>query len=132
MTGLSSLRRTGSLAAAKARRCMSALASYHQMLSTMECEPGRRRRRKPVDRRSTLDAGSGPAALPWPDLRSPLPPGGADIGGYYNLWRGYAVEPDQKTNCYIFLDHTRTNVASANEGHAAFMLDGMHNRYTRK
>lgn len=51
-----------------------------------------------------------------------LPPGGADIGGYYNLWQGYAVEPDPCATCHIFLDHIRTNVAAGNDGHAAYIL----------
>lgn len=50
------------------------------------------------------------------------PPGGADVGGYYNLWQGYTVEPDPRATCQIFLDHIRTNVANGNEGYANFIF----------
>lgn len=51
-----------------------------------------------------------------------LPPGGADIGGYYNLWQGFSVEPNPNASCDIFLDHLRINVANGNEAHLAFIL----------
>lgn len=51
-----------------------------------------------------------------------LAPGGADEGGYYNLWQGFSVEPDSGGSCAIFLDHIRTNVADGNETHANFIL----------
>ena len=51
-----------------------------------------------------------------------LPPGGTNVGGYYNLWQGFTVEPNPNASCDIFLDHIRTNVANGNEAHAAFIL----------
>ena len=41
-------------------------------------------------------------------------PGGRD-DGYYNLWRGFSVEPSPEGSCDIFLDHIRTNVAGGDE-----------------
>lgn len=51
-----------------------------------------------------------------------LPRGGADVGGYYNLWQGFSVEPNPNASCDIFLDHIRTNVANGNPEHADFIL----------
>lgn len=50
------------------------------------------------------------------------PPGGTENGGYYNLWQGFAFEPDPSGSCSIFLDHLRTNVANGDEVHYRYIL----------
>lgn len=50
------------------------------------------------------------------------PPGGADQGGYYNLWQGFSMEPNPAGSCSIFLDHLRTNVADGNEDHFRYIV----------
>lgn len=51
-----------------------------------------------------------------------LPPGGSDIGGFYNLWRGFSFKPEVKGSCTIFLDHLRVNVANGNEEHYRYIV----------
>lgn len=36
--------------------------------------------------------------------------------GYYNYWRGFAVEPNPNASCARFLDHLRNNVCRGEEG----------------
>lgn len=48
-------------------------------------------------------------------------PGGAPVG-YYNLWRGFTVEPDPAASCAKFLDHVRVNVAQENEAHFRYIM----------
>ena len=47
------------------------------------------------------------------------PTGGRD--GYYNLWRGFAVEP-REGDCSKFLAHLKDNVARGNEFHYTWIL----------
>lgn len=51
-----------------------------------------------------------------------LPPGGSDIGGLYNLWRGFSFEPEVKGSCTIFLDHLRTNAANGIQDHYQYIF----------
>lgn len=40
----------------------------------------------------------------------------------FNLWRGWAVEPDADASCSLFLDHIRHVVCRGNEDHAAYVV----------
>jgi hypothetical protein len=42
---------------------------------------------------------------------------GQDAPGYYNLWRGFNVEPDPTGDWSIFREHLLANAASGNESH---------------
>jgi hypothetical protein len=48
-------------------------------------------------------------------------PGESDYN-YYNLWRGWTVEPDPGGDCSLFLDHVKTNLAAGNEEHARYIM----------
>jgi Family of unknown function (DUF5906)/Bifunctional DNA primase/polymerase, N-terminal len=41
----------------------------------------------------------------------------------YNLWQGYAVQPDPDKPCHLFLDHIREVICSGNEEHYAYMIN---------
>lgn len=41
----------------------------------------------------------------------------------YNLWQGYAVDPDPHGSCELFLNHLRTVICSGNDDHYAFLLN---------
>ncbi len=43
----------------------------------------------------------------------------------YNLWRGWAAEPDASASCALFLDHLRTIVCGGNDGHYQWLLAWM-------
>lgn len=43
----------------------------------------------------------------------------------YNLWRGWAVEPDQAASCELFLTHLRENVCHSHEAHYRWLLGWM-------
>jgi Family of unknown function (DUF5906) len=42
-------------------------------------------------------------------------PGADGPQSYYNLWKGFAVEPDAKASCQRLLDHLKENVCSGSE-----------------
>jgi hypothetical protein len=44
--------------------------------------------------------------------------------GYYNLWRGFAVEP-KKGNCKLYKDHIFQNICSSEEEHFEWLTDWM-------
>lgn len=48
-------------------------------------------------------------------------PGENDLG-YYNLWRGWSVEPSEKGSCDIFKDHVRTNLARGDEDRYRYIM----------
>jgi hypothetical protein len=41
---------------------------------------------------------------------------------HFNLWRGFAVEPDPTKSCEKFLAHLRENICGGNEGHHQWLL----------
>ena len=45
--------------------------------------------------------------------------------GYYNLWQGFAVEPDDTASCEMYLAHLKDNVCKGNEEHYAYLLNWM-------
>jgi hypothetical protein len=51
-------------------------------------------------------------------------PGGTPEGAL-NLWRGWAVTPDAKGSCDLFLDHVRQVVCRGNVDHAAYVFGWM-------
>ncbi len=48
-----------------------------------------------------------------------------EVPGYYNLWRGFAVEPNDTGDISLFMEHLRENVASGNEAHFQWILGWM-------
>lgn len=52
-------------------------------------------------------------------------PAGSAPKGYYNLWRGWAVEPapsGSSASCQRFIDHVANNVCSGNPEHFAWVM----------
>ena len=49
---------------------------------------------------------------------------GRDILGHYNLWQGFAVEP-QKGDCSLYLNHIKWNIAQGDEEIYAYMMNWM-------
>jgi len=49
-------------------------------------------------------------------------PSGQIRDGYYNLWKGFAIEPDPNASCQRFLDHVFENVCQGNEAHFAWVM----------
>ena len=49
-------------------------------------------------------------------------PSGHAPPGYFNLWKGFAVDPDPKASCQLFLDHIAENVCNGNEAHFAWVM----------
>jgi hypothetical protein len=45
--------------------------------------------------------------------------------GYYNLWRGFAVQPDATAICELYLAHLRDNVCQGNAEHYEYLLNWM-------
>jgi hypothetical protein len=43
--------------------------------------------------------------------------------GEYNLWQGFAVEPDDTKSCQLFLEHIKDNICSGNEEHYNFTMN---------
>lgn len=56
-------------------------------------------------------------------------PDGRCPSSFYNLWRGFAIEPaqeaDPESKCAMFLDHLRRNVCQGDEGHYRYLLAWM-------
>jgi hypothetical protein len=48
-------------------------------------------------------------------------PGSGQRDGYYNLWRGFSVEP-REGNCSKFLAHLKDNVAQSNDAHYRWIV----------
>jgi hypothetical protein len=44
------------------------------------------------------------------------------VEGAYNLWRGFAVEPNPSADCCLFLTHIRDNVCQGNEHHYRWII----------
>lgn len=40
---------------------------------------------------------------------------GKEVAGHYNLWRGWAVQPDPSASCELFLNHVRQVICDRNE-----------------
>ena len=51
-------------------------------------------------------------------------PGGS-VRGYLNTWTGFAVEPDKKGDCSLFLEHVHDNIAQGNDDHYQRILAWM-------
>lgn len=51
-------------------------------------------------------------------------PGGKN-GGWYNLWRGFAVKPDPDSSCDLFLDHIKTIICRGNADHYQWVIQWM-------
>lgn len=49
----------------------------------------------------------------------------AVVPGAYNLWQGFAFEPDPGGDCSIYLDHLRRNVCRKVEAHYEYLLNWM-------
>jgi hypothetical protein len=49
-------------------------------------------------------------------------PSDTSPAGYYNLWRGFAVEPSSKGSCQRFLDHIAENVCRGDEYHFSWVI----------
>jgi len=47
-----------------------------------------------------------------------------DVEGYYNLWRGFAVEPIEG-DCLLYLQHIQDTIASGNEQLSSYILAWM-------
>ena len=47
-----------------------------------------------------------------------------EVEGYYNLWRGFAVEPIEG-DCSLYLQHIQDNIASGNEQLYTYILAWM-------
>ena len=47
---------------------------------------------------------------------------GAEATGYYNLWRGFSVEPDPTGDCSMLLEHLKENIAQGNESLYKWLL----------
>jgi hypothetical protein len=43
----------------------------------------------------------------------------------YNLWRGWAVDPDASASCDLFLDHLRTVICAGDDSHYQWLLAWM-------
>lgn len=41
---------------------------------------------------------------------------GQETPSFYNLWRGFSIEPDQTGDCSMFLEHLKENVTRGDEG----------------
>lgn len=50
---------------------------------------------------------------------------GADTPGQYNLWRGFAVEPDPDATCELFLQHVHEVVCSGSDELYAYVMAWM-------
>ena len=50
-------------------------------------------------------------------------PGAAPNPDVLNLWRGFAVEPDDSRSCSLFLAHITDDICSGNDEHATYLLD---------
>ncbi|MDZ7685262.1 MAG: DUF5906 domain-containing protein [Gammaproteobacteria bacterium] len=44
-------------------------------------------------------------------------------GGKYNLWKGFAVEPDRSKACTLFLEHVETVICGGNPEHFEYLLN---------
>lgn len=53
---------------------------------------------------------------------APSPDDSGGREGYYNLWRGFEVEPDPSGDCKPFIDHMFDNVCSGNAEHFEWMM----------
>jgi hypothetical protein len=42
--------------------------------------------------------------------------------GYYNLWKGFALEPNPKGSCQRYLDHVYENVCQGNDTHFVWVM----------
>lgn len=49
-------------------------------------------------------------------------PSGEVPPNFYNLWKGFAVEPNPNGSCQRFLDHVAENVCQGNEDHFAWVM----------
>jgi len=49
-------------------------------------------------------------------------PSGHVPPNYYNLWKGFAVEPNPSGSCQRFLDHVFENVCQGNERHFSWVM----------
>src|SRR5262249_50857875 len=49
-------------------------------------------------------------------------PQGDTPSGFYNLWKGFAVEPDPHASCQRFLDHIADNVCDGSEALFAWVM----------
>lgn len=71
----------------------------------------------------------GPRWLAWPRRRSyddvVFYPGDISDRNVYNLWKGFAFEPEPIGSCDLFLDHIRVNICSENNEHYNWLLDWM-------
>lgn len=47
---------------------------------------------------------------------------GSETPGRYNLWQGWAVEPDPKASCQLFIQHIADNVCQGDEKQFAWVM----------
>jgi hypothetical protein len=52
-------------------------------------------------------------------------PLGQEPPGHYNMWQGFAVEPNAAASCALFLDHLRTVVCNGDDAAYAYVLNWM-------
>lgn len=50
-----------------------------------------------------------------------------DVEGVYNLWRGFAVHPDPKGSCEMYLNHIKDNVCNGVQEHYEYFIKWMAN-----
>jgi hypothetical protein len=52
-------------------------------------------------------------------------PGKKKTPGFYNLWKGFAIEPNKTGSCKRFIDHLRRNVCQSNDAYLYYVLGWM-------
>lgn len=94
---------------------LASTASFKELLAPHTVQVG--------DRRMSIAS----PWLKWPERREyygiVFDPSREQVPGYYNLWRGFAVEPDPNAGTYNrLMDHLYENVCSGNESHFAWVI----------